>query len=66
MSLFLIIGLNAKGHLFEVYGLSLLSTIEMSKNLKFSSYISEGIWVDSNGDYGNEKCSGFLKQKIKK
>ena len=24
------------------------------------------MWDDSNGDYGNEKCSGYLKQQNKK
>jgi len=24
------------------------------------------MWDDSNGDYGNEKCSGYVKQQNKK
>ena len=66
MSLFLIINLSAKDYLFEAYGVSELSTIEISDNFKFSAYTSEGMWDDNNGDYGNEKCSGYLKQKNKK
>ena len=66
MSLFLINNLNAKDYLFEAYGVSELSTIEISDNFKFSAYKSEGMWDDNNGDYGNEKCSGYLKQKNKK
>ncbi len=65
MSLFLINNMNAKDYIFEVYGESKLSTIEISDTFKFSSYTSEGMWDDSNGDYGNEKCSGYLKQKSK-
>ena len=56
----------AKDYIFEGYGSSELSTIEISDNFKFSSYTSEGMWDDSNGDYGNEKCSGYLKQQNKK
>ncbi len=43
-----------------------LSTIEISDDFKFSAYTSEGMWDDSNGDYGNEKCSGYLNNKTKK
>ena len=57
---------NAKDYIFEGYGISELSTIEISDNFKFSAYTSEGMWDDSNGDYGNEKCSGYLKQQNKK
>ena len=35
-------------------------------HFKFSSYTSEGMWDDNNGDYGNEKCSGYVKQQNKK
>ncbi len=56
---------NAKDYIFEAYGISKLDTIEVSKNYKFSSYTSEGMWDDSNGDYGNEVCSGYVKQKNK-
>ena len=63
MSFFLISTSNAKDYIFEGYGVSELSTIEISENFKFSAYTSEGMWDDSNGDYGNEKCSGYLKQK---
>ena len=66
MSLFLINNVNAKDYIFEGYGVSELSTIEISDDFKFSAYTSEGMWDDSNGDYGNEKCSGYLKQKNKK
>ena len=66
MSLLLINNINAKDYLFEGYAISELSTIEISDNFKFSAYTSEGMWDDNNGDYGNEKCSGFLKQKNKK
>ena len=66
MSLFLMNNVNAKDYIFEGYGISELSTIEISDNFKFSAYTSEGMWDDSNGDYGNEKCSGYLKQQNKK
>ena len=54
--------IHAKDYTFEVYGISQTSTINISDNSKFSSYTSEGMWTDSNGDYGNEKCSGYVKQ----
>ena len=56
----------AKDYIFEGYGSSELSTIEISDNFKFSSYTSEGMWDDSNGVYGNEKCLGYVKQINKK
>ena len=62
MSLFLISNVNAKEYIFNGYGISKQHTIEVSDNFKFSSYTSEGMWDDSNGDYGNEKCSGYVKQ----
>ena len=65
MSVFLIVNLSASDYLFEAYGVSELSTIEISDNLNFL-HTSEGMWDDNNGDYGNEKCSGYLKQKNKK
>ena len=52
----------AKEYIFEVYGESKLDTIEISKNYKFSTYTSKGMWDDSEGDYGNENCAGFVKQ----
>ena len=66
MSLILIKNMNAKDYIFEGYGISELSTIEISESFKFSAYTSEGMWDDSNGDYGNEKCAGYLKQQNKK
>ena len=62
MSLFLVGNVNAKEYIFNGYGISKQNTIEVSDNYKFSSYTSEGMWDDSNGDYGNEKCSGYVKQ----
>ena len=56
----------AKDYVFEGYGKSKQISIEISENFKFSSYTSEGMWDDSNGDYGNEKCSGFVKQTNEK
>ena len=66
MGLILINNVNAKDYIFEGYGISELNTIEISESFKFSAYTSEGMWDDSNGDYGNEKCSGYLKQQKKK
>ena len=62
MSLFLVGNINAKEYIFNGYGISKQNSIEVSDNYKFSSYTSEGMWDDSNGDYGNEKCSGYVKQ----
>ena len=53
---------NAKEYIFNGYGVSKQYSINVSDNYKFSSYTSEGMWDDSNGDYGNEKCSGYVKQ----
>ena len=60
MSLLFINNINANDYLFEGYAISKLSTIEISDDFKFSAYTSEGMWDDNNGDYGNEKCSGYL------
>ena len=57
--------INAREYIFEAYGISKQDTIEISNSFKFSSYTSEGMWDDSNGDYGNEICSGYVKQKNK-
>ena len=62
MSFFLISNVNAKEYIFNGYGISKQNSIEVSNDYKFSSYTSEGMWDDSNGDYGNEKCSGYVKQ----
>ena len=64
--LFSIANISGKDYIFEGYGVSELSTVQISDNFKFSAYTSEGMWDDSNGDYGNEKCSGYLKQQNKK
>ena len=66
MSLFLISNVNAKEYIFNGYGISKQTTIKVSESFKFSSYTSEGMWDDSNGDYGNEKCTGYVKQIDKK
>ena len=60
------VDVNAKEYIFNGYGISKQHTINVSDNFKFSSYTSEGMWDDSNGDYGNEKCSGYVKQINKK
>ena len=52
----------AKEYIFNGYGISKQYSIDVSDDYKFSSYTSEGMWDDSNGDYGNEKCSGYVKQ----
>ena len=58
---------NAKEYIFNGYGVSKQYSINVSDNYKFSSYTSEGMWDDSNGDYGNEKCAGnILELKNKK
>ena len=66
MSLFLFNNVKAKEYIFNGYGISKQYTIKVSDKFKFSSYTSEGMWDDSNGDYGNEKCSGYVKQIKKK
>ena len=57
---------NSREYIFEAYGISKQDTIKISDNFKFSSYTSQGMWDDSNGDYGNEVCSGYVKQIQKK
>ena len=56
----------AQDYIYEAYGISKLNSIEITNNFKFSAYTSEGMWDDSNGDYGNEKCSGYIRQQNKK
>ena len=60
--LFSLYNANAKEYIFNGYGISKQYSINVSDDYKFSSYTSEGMWDDSNGDYGNEKCSGYVKQ----
>ena len=62
--LFSLLSLNiyAKDYIFKAYGFSNLETIKVSEEYKFSTYTSEGMWDDSNGDYGNENCFGYVKQ----
>ena len=54
---------NSKEYIFEAYGKSNQDTINISDDFKFSSYTSEGMWDDNNGDYGNEKCIGNITVK---
>ena len=56
--------LIAKDYVFKAYATSDLNTIDISENEKFSSYTSNGLWDDSDGDYGSEKCSGFVRQSF--
>ena len=56
----------AKEYILEASAISKLITIEVSNNFRFSSYTSEGMWDDSSGDYGHEKCAGYVKQINKK
>ena len=63
---FFIVYMSVKEYIFEGYGNNKLVTINFSNHFKFSSIISEGMWDNSDGDYGNEKCSGFIEEKIKK
>ena len=56
--------LIAKDYIFKAYATSELNTIDISENEKFSSYTSNGLWDDSDGDYGSEKCSGFVRQSF--
>ena len=57
---------SAKEYIFKGYAVSKQETINISNNHKFSSYTSQGMWDDSNGDYGSERCSGYVKQINKK
>lgn len=56
----------AKEYILEASAISKLITIEVSNDFRFSSYTSEGMWDDSSGDYGHEKCAGYVKQNNKK
>jgi len=66
VGLSLVGNIYAKEYVFNGYGISKQNIIKVSDNFKFSSYTSEGMWDDSNGDYGNEKCLGYVKQINKK
>ena len=41
---------RAKEYIFNGYGISKQYTIKVSDKFKFSSYTSEGMWDDSNGE----------------
>lgn len=66
MSLFLMNNVNAKDYIFEGYGVSELSTIEISDDFKFSAYTSEGMWDDSNGIMEMKNVLVILNNKTKK
>ena len=57
-----IIANEFKDYIFEDFASSKLGTIKISENERFSSYNSEGMWKDSEGDYGTEFCSGYVKE----
>ena len=57
-----IIANEFKDYIFEDFASSKLGTIKISENERFSTYNSEGMWKDSEGDYGTEFCSGYVKE----
>lgn len=59
-------GVYSKEYILEASAISKLTTIKVSDDFRFSSYTSEGMWDDSSGDYGHEKCAGYVKQINKK
>ena len=65
MFLFLVNNVNAnelKDYIFKAFASSKLVTIKISENENFSSYNSNNMWEDSEGDYGIEYCSGYVKE----
>ena len=57
-----IIANEFKDYIFEDFASINLGTIKISENERFSTYNSEGMWKDSEGDYGTEFCSGYVKE----
>ena len=63
--IFLVNNINAtelKDYIFKAFASSKLGTIKISENEKFSTYNSKDMWEDSEGDYGTEYCSGYVKE----
>ena len=52
---------HAKEYIFNGYGISKQYSIDVSDDYKFSSYTSEGMWDDSDGNFGNFSCVGWVK-----
>ena len=61
--IFLVNNINAtelKDYIFKAFASSKLGTIKISENEKFSTYNSEDMWEDSEGDYGTEYCLSLI------
>ena len=57
-----IIASEFKDYIFKAFASSKLGTVKISENERFSTYNSKNMWEDSEGDYGTEFCSGYVKE----
>ncbi len=55
--------LNAKSYIFESNANNtVINTIRYPDGKEYIHSENTGLWKDSNGDYGNEKCIGVIKK----
>tara|TARA_E500000178_G_scaffold280737_1_gene280936 strand:+ start:305 stop:742 length:438 start_codon:yes stop_codon:yes gene_type:complete len=55
--------LNAKDYIFESNNSNtVLNTIKYPDGKEYIHLENSGLWKDNNGDFGNEKCVGFIKK----
>ena len=55
--------LNAKSYIFESNANNtVINTIRYPDGKEYIHSENAGLWKDSNGDYGNEKCIGVIKK----
>ena len=61
--LFIFFNLNAKNYIFESNANNtVINTIRYPDGKEYIHSENSGLWKDSNGDYGNEKCIGVIKK----
>ena len=62
----ILFGLNAKNYVFESNNSNtVLNTIKYPDGKEYIHIENSGLWKDSNGDFGTEKCVGVIKKENK-
>ena len=60
---FIFLNLNAKDYIFESNNSNTdMNTIKYPDGNEYIHIENSGLWKDSNGDYGDEKCVGVIKK----
>ena len=58
---FYTIKLLSVDYIFDSRGSSEQETLKFKDNSRFIHFTSNGLWVDSKGNYGNEVCYGSIE-----